>query len=435
MTLVRAGGGIVWRETHRGREVLLVHRSQRADWSLPKGHVKSGEEIVDAAVREVREETGYRVGPTQFADVFFYEADGEPKIVAFWHMALLAPRPDGPADHTAEWCTVEEALERLTHEQHRELLRTASERAVALPRGVEEARVPRWAGLYRRRLYGSLRSQSEELTLTASAASVRRDTDDSWITPALRLLAASAEAARRAHRQDEAWRCLHAARRLEVLGFEEAQVGAEAVRVRSEAEHKLGPWRRNAVLSVLAEMKAGDARGNRQRLAAALSVIDEHSGNEHHRRSLILRHLTAQAAVLLVALVAVVLFIGRSWITLEEPLRSHGWVVVAVAAAGAAGGAMSNVQRIGTASARGRVPEESLSLALAAVRPLVGAFAAVVVYVLLRLGILQFEDPKTGTAVALAFAAGFTERVFTGAIGTLTGESGGQAANARHRSA
>lgn len=48
--LVRAGSD----------EILLLHHAGEQRWCLPKGHVEAGESIVDAARREVREETGIR---------------------------------------------------------------------------------------------------------------------------------------------------------------------------------------------------------------------------------------------------------------------------------------------------------------------------------------------------------------------------------------
>ena len=58
---IKAAGGVVWRDGEDGREVLLVHRPKYDDWSLPKGKLTEREPRPAAAVREIVEETGWRV--------------------------------------------------------------------------------------------------------------------------------------------------------------------------------------------------------------------------------------------------------------------------------------------------------------------------------------------------------------------------------------
>jgi len=55
-----AGGLVVDRSGPEARAVLIGKRdrSGRLVWSLPKGHVEQGESRIQAAVREVAEETG-----------------------------------------------------------------------------------------------------------------------------------------------------------------------------------------------------------------------------------------------------------------------------------------------------------------------------------------------------------------------------------------
>ena len=57
-TVIRAAGGVVGRRGDRGLEVLVVHRPQYDDWSLPKGKCEPDESDEACAVREVEEETG-----------------------------------------------------------------------------------------------------------------------------------------------------------------------------------------------------------------------------------------------------------------------------------------------------------------------------------------------------------------------------------------
>ncbi|WP_086853994.1 NUDIX hydrolase, partial [Amycolatopsis kentuckyensis] len=56
---VRAAGAVLWRVAGGVTEVALVHRPRYDDWSFPKGKLDPGETIAEAAVREVREETGF----------------------------------------------------------------------------------------------------------------------------------------------------------------------------------------------------------------------------------------------------------------------------------------------------------------------------------------------------------------------------------------
>jgi ADP-ribose pyrophosphatase YjhB (NUDIX family) len=51
----------VVRRSENPREILLMRRSDNGHWGLPGGYVEPGESVQAAAVREVREETGFEV--------------------------------------------------------------------------------------------------------------------------------------------------------------------------------------------------------------------------------------------------------------------------------------------------------------------------------------------------------------------------------------
>jgi 8-oxo-dGTP diphosphatase len=53
-----SSGGVVYRRGEKGFEFVAVQRARHGDWSLPKGHLEEGESREEAAIREVKEETG-----------------------------------------------------------------------------------------------------------------------------------------------------------------------------------------------------------------------------------------------------------------------------------------------------------------------------------------------------------------------------------------
>jgi 8-oxo-dGTP diphosphatase len=66
--LVGVGGVVI-----RGGRVLLIRRGReplKGEWSIPGGMLELGEELVDGARRELREETGLAVKPLAMIAVF-----------------------------------------------------------------------------------------------------------------------------------------------------------------------------------------------------------------------------------------------------------------------------------------------------------------------------------------------------------------------------
>lgn len=83
---VLAAGCVLWRRPERSGklEICLVHRPRYDDWSHPKGKLKRGERALDAALREVLEETGHHCVPGAPLPTVRYLANGRPKEVAYW---------------------------------------------------------------------------------------------------------------------------------------------------------------------------------------------------------------------------------------------------------------------------------------------------------------------------------------------------------------
>jgi 8-oxo-dGTP pyrophosphatase MutT (NUDIX family) len=126
VTVVRAAGGVVVRGGPNALEVVLVHRPNYDDWSLPKGKARRGETDEECALREVEEETGLRcelleeVGSTSYRD-----SSGRPKVARYWLMHPVggALGADNEVDD-ARWLPFEDALDLLTYERDRGVLRS-----------------------------------------------------------------------------------------------------------------------------------------------------------------------------------------------------------------------------------------------------------------------------------------------------------------------
>jgi 8-oxo-dGTP pyrophosphatase MutT (NUDIX family) len=129
-----SAGGVVVRS---GDVVVIVpaRRGAQGDkvLGLPKGHLDGDETELQAAIREVREETGVEAEPiARLGEIrYSYDRRGQPvdKRVAFY---LLEYRAGELAhDHEIEqvrWMPLEEAARSLTYEGEREMVQRALSR-------------------------------------------------------------------------------------------------------------------------------------------------------------------------------------------------------------------------------------------------------------------------------------------------------------------
>ncbi len=83
---VLAAGAVCWKVTAAGKlRILVVHRTQHKDTSLPKGKLDPGETLPETAVREIAEETGLVVGlGPPLGIVEYVMPNGRQKKVYYW---------------------------------------------------------------------------------------------------------------------------------------------------------------------------------------------------------------------------------------------------------------------------------------------------------------------------------------------------------------
>ena len=130
-----SAGGVVVRD---GRCIVIVPTRRAADGrkvlALPKGHPDGGESAADAALREVREETGVEARMIgKLGDVrYWYMRGGRriSKIVSFFLFEYISGELDDH-DHEvehAEWMALDEAARALTYKGERDMAATALSR-------------------------------------------------------------------------------------------------------------------------------------------------------------------------------------------------------------------------------------------------------------------------------------------------------------------
>lgn len=101
-------GALAWRHASQGDiEVLLIRQfSDSKKWSVPKGHMNSGETQEECAVREVLEETGVRVVLEDFVGSVDVDRPEELKNVRVWTAKIAGdhsqPSIDDPDCEIAE---------------------------------------------------------------------------------------------------------------------------------------------------------------------------------------------------------------------------------------------------------------------------------------------------------------------------------------------
>lgn len=135
--VIEAAGGVVWRETERGREIALIHRARYGDWTLPKGKLEEGEHWQEGALREIKEETGCDVEIESFAGAVGYTVKGVAKVALFWNMKATGECAFQPSEEVKEllWLPPDQAIEKLEYAGEKRLLQEAQQHISAHKNG------------------------------------------------------------------------------------------------------------------------------------------------------------------------------------------------------------------------------------------------------------------------------------------------------------
>jgi 8-oxo-dGTP pyrophosphatase MutT (NUDIX family) len=140
----RSAGGLVVLDAR----ILLISTQSGRRWQLPKGHIEEGETPEQAAVREVREETGVTsrvVAPLPGVEYWFVErgAHRVHKRVDYFLLAYLSGDTadfDAREVSGAEWFSWEDGLAKLSFENERRVVERAREMATGIRAGRTDGR-------------------------------------------------------------------------------------------------------------------------------------------------------------------------------------------------------------------------------------------------------------------------------------------------------
>ena len=113
---VRSAGAVVFRRTPRGVRLLVLRAYN--NWDFPKGLVESGEDMLAAAKREVKEETGLAEVDYPFGDEYRETIPYANNKIARYYLAEtgehdielpISTALGRPEHHEFRWVTFDEA--------------------------------------------------------------------------------------------------------------------------------------------------------------------------------------------------------------------------------------------------------------------------------------------------------------------------------------
>ncbi len=129
---VSAGGVVI-----KNRRLLLIkvrNLKKEVVWTFPKGHLEKGETNKEAALREVREETGYHcrvTGKLKPVKYWFYRGKQLVKKSVYWFLMMPVKkvgRRDPEEVMRTTWGSLRLATERLTYTSDKNILEQLAKR-------------------------------------------------------------------------------------------------------------------------------------------------------------------------------------------------------------------------------------------------------------------------------------------------------------------
>lgn len=133
---ISSGGFIFYKDKVAGDLLVLLVKNKKGEYWIPKGHIEKNEDQIDAAFREIEEETGLKKEQLKYIDLLhiykfsFTDDNGNSNTKEIYMNVFEALEKgnimleQGETDiRDVEWTTCDEALEKIMSYSKNELIK------------------------------------------------------------------------------------------------------------------------------------------------------------------------------------------------------------------------------------------------------------------------------------------------------------------------